>query len=57
MKQQVLSEKGVAQLADSLELAKTVELQAKQLSEMAEAFARKYEERLVEVRRTGEEKE
>ncbi|MBC6476241.1 MAG: hypothetical protein GDA48_28315 [Hormoscilla sp. GM102CHS1] len=47
MKQQILSEEQVAQLADSLELAKTIELQAKQLSEMIEAFALKYERRLV----------
>ncbi|MBC6421700.1 MAG: hypothetical protein GDA38_09190 [Hormoscilla sp. SP12CHS1] len=50
MKQQILSEEQVAKLADSLELAKTIELQAKQLSEMIEAFALKYERRLAEVR-------
>ena len=56
MKQQVLSEEQVARLADSLELAKTTELQAKQLSQMTEAFALKYEARLADVKRVAEEK-
>lgn len=56
MKQQVLSEEQVARLADSLELAKTTEVQAKQLSEMAEAFALKYEGCLAEVRSKARQK-
>ncbi len=55
-KQQILREEQVAQLADSLELAKTIELQAKQLSEMIETFALKYESRLTEVRRAAGQK-
>ncbi|MBC6478748.1 MAG: hypothetical protein EBE86_030225 [Hormoscilla sp. GUM202] len=55
-KQQLLREEQVAQLADSLELAKTIEVQAKQLSEMIEAFAIKYERRLADVRRAAGQK-
>jgi hypothetical protein len=38
----------IAELADMLEFAKTTEQQAKELGEMAEAFAKKWEHRLDE---------
>lgn len=41
-----MTEKQIAELADMLELAQTTEQQAKELCEIAEAFAQKWERRL-----------
>ncbi len=46
MKQPSMTEKQIAELADMLELAQTTEQQAKELCEIAEAFAQKWERRL-----------
>lgn len=50
MTQPELNEKQLAELAEMLELAKVTEQKAKELCEMGEAFAQKYEKRLREFR-------
>jgi len=56
MLQPTLNEKQIADLADSLELAITLEQQAKNLCDLAEAFAEKYEKRLHKIREAAKQK-
>ncbi|MFB2897388.1 hypothetical protein ACE1CI_31100 [Aerosakkonemataceae cyanobacterium BLCC-F50] len=50
MTQSELNEKQLAELGEMLELAKVTEQKAKELCEMGEAFAQKYEKRLREFK-------
>ncbi|MCL1468359.1 hypothetical protein [Argonema galeatum] len=56
MIQPTLDDKQLAELADSLELAITLEQQAKNLCDLAEGFAEKYEKRLHKIREAAKQK-